>query len=296
MGGAFLSPHFNGSAYKNERLYEIVILLSIHSLYYNCEGMDKHSKPYLFVFLSALLFGISTPIAKLLIMDISPVALAGLLYLGAFLGLSLYSILSRTLNKPTAINKTEELELADLPWLSGAILTGGIIAPICLMIGLKHVTGFAASLMLNLEGLATVLIAVFFFKEHSGKRLWTALACMTLAGIFLSWEPYAGRLSITGPLLIVFAMFCWGIDNNLTRKISGKNAVQIARIKGLVAGATSMLIAYGLGQGVHFNLAVLSALFLGALSYGGSLALFVMSLRGLGSARTGVLLDRKSVV
>lgn len=251
--------------------------------------MDKNKKPYIFVFLSALFFGISPPIAKLLIKDIAPVALAGLLYIGAFLGISLYSILRRKLISPTTNNKMEELELTDIPWLAGAIITGGIIAPICMMLGLTYVTGFTASLMLNLEGLATVIIAVFFFREHAGKRLWIALACMTMAGIFLSWEPYQGKFSIVGPLLLVFAMVCWGIDNNLTRVISGKNTLHIAQIKGLVAGTTSMLIAYSLGLGVHFDARIMFALILGALSYGVSLVLFIEALKGLGSARTGIL-------
>lgn len=251
--------------------------------------MDKNRNPYFFVFLSALFFGISPPIAKLLIKDIAPVALAGLLYLGSFLGLSLYSMFSRKLINPKTNNKIEELELADIPWLVGAIITGGIIAPICMMVGLNYITGFTASLMLNLEGLATVIIAVFFFRENAGKRLWIALVCMTMAGILLSWEPYQGIFSIMGSFLLVFAMFCWGIDNNLTRKISGKNAVQIAQIKGLAAGTTSMLIAYSLGVGIHFDLMVLFALILGALSYGVSLVLFIEALKGLGSARTGTL-------
>ncbi|MBI5465770.1 MAG: EamA family transporter [Candidatus Kerfeldbacteria bacterium] len=236
---------------------------------------------------SAVLFGVSIPLAKLLIEDISPVALAGLLYLGAFVGLSLYSFMSKK-NEIGIYEKDAKLTRTDLPWLIGAIVTGGIIGPISMMIGLTFISGLSASLLLNLEGLATAVIAVFFFKENAGKRFWLALVCMTMAGVFLTWQPNQNNFSLTGPLLIILAMICWGIDNNLTRIISDKNPIQISKIKGLVAGVTSLLLALSLGANLMLGIKIIFALLLGAFSYGISLVFFIKALKGLGSSRTGM--------
>lgn len=244
-----------------------------------------YKRPILFIIISASLFGISAPLAKLLLKDISPIAMAGLLYLGAFAGLALYSLLFQT--KKTKPQKSASLEKNDLPWLAGAIISGGIIAPICLMTGLTLVTGFSASLLLNLEGVATVLIAVLIFRENSGKRLWLALLTMTIAGVFLSWDPNTGKFNVIGSLLIVVATVGWGIDNNLTRKISDKNPIQISMIKGLIAGTISLSLALILDQKVIMGISIFYALLLGAFSYGLSLVFFVNALRGLGASRVG---------
>ena len=172
-------------------------------------------------------------------------------------------------------------------WLIGAIIAGGVAAPISLMLGLNLVTGFSASLLLNLEGICTALIAVVIFRENSGKKFWLALLCMTAAGIIISWDPTQSKFSVLGPLLIVLAAFCWGIDNNLTRQISEKNPVQITWIKGLVAGSISLVLALILGNKISFSINILYALILGAFSYGISLVLFIQALKGLGSSRTG---------
>ncbi|MCG2825701.1 MAG: DMT family transporter, partial [Thermoplasmatales archaeon] len=239
--------------------------------------------PLVFIIISASLFGISTPLAKILVKDISPVALAGFLYLGAFAGLSLYSAVIKTESDKKAVS----LERKDFPWLAGAILTGGIIGPISMMMGLRLVSGFSASLLLNLEGIATAIIAVFFFKENAGKRLWLALICMIIAGIFLTWDPTQGRFNIVGPLFIIFAMVCWGIDNNLTRSISDKDPVQISKIKGFVAGTISLSLALFLGIRISLDFTIAFALLLGSFSYGISLVFFIKALEGLGSSRTG---------
>lgn len=242
-----------------------------------------NKSPLVFIIISASLFGISTPLAKILVKDISPVALAGFLYLGAFAGLSLYSAVIKTESDKKAVS----LERKDFPWLAGAILTGGIIGPISMMMGLRLVSGFSASLLLNLEGIATAIIAVFFFKENAGKRLWLALICMIIAGIFLTWDPTQGRFNIVGPLFIIFAMVCWGIDNNLTRSISDKDPVQISKIKGFVAGTISLSLALFLGIRISLDFTIAFALLLGSFSYGISLVFFIKALEGLGSSRTG---------
>jgi len=244
--------------------------------------LDK--RPILFIMVSAILFGLSAPLSKLLVKDIDPVLLAGFLYLGAFLGLTIYFIM--TWNR-SSIKKTSALERKDVPWLTGSIISGGIIAPIALMFGLTFVTGFSASLLLNLEGLATAMIAILIFKENAGRRLWIALLCMTIAGVFLSWDTNQGRFEIAGPLLIVIAMICWGIDNNLTRNISDKDPAQIVMIKGLVAGSISILIAFSMGTRITWNFNIAFALVVGAFSYGISIVFFIKALQGLGSFRTG---------
>lgn len=209
--------------------------------------LNKH--PLLFIMVSAALFGISPPLAKLLLNDIPPEALAGLLYLGAFIGLSLYSI-GRRKKGTDHYKRAAPLERKDFLWLAGAVLSGGVIGPISLMRGLTLVSGFSASLLLNLEGVATAVIAVSFFKEHGGKRLWLALGSMTVAGTFLTWDPGQGRFNIEGPLLVLFAMVCWGIDNNLTSLISDKDPIQIAKIKGFASGTISLSLGLTLGAKV----------------------------------------------
>lgn len=245
-----------------------------------------NKKPLLCVMLSAALFGISPPIAKLLVQDIPPVALAGLLYIGAFVGLFLFTIL-RKMTSSKALVKASPLEKKDIPWLAGAIFAGGIVAPIALMTGLTMVSGFATSLLLNLEGVATAIIAVLVFKEYAGRRLWLALLFMTVAGVFLTWNPDQGAIDLAGPLLIVLAMVCWGIDNNLTQHISNKDPTQIAQLKGIVAGATSLSLAVLLGMQIPIDATILYALILGSLSYGLSLVFFIKALEGLGSSRSG---------
>jgi len=245
-----------------------------------------YKRPFLFIIISASLFGISTPFAKLLVKEIPPVALAGFFYLGAFLGLSLYSMGSKK-GMTDSVKEVASLEKKDLPWLAGAILAGGIIAPISMLLGLSLVSGFSASLLLNMEGIATAIIAVFIFKENAGKRLWLALMSMTIAGLFLTWDPDQDKFNLAGPLLILAAMVCWGIDNNLTRNISDKDPIQIARIKGFVAGSISLCLALILGIKILLDFKIVFALLLGAFSYGISLVFFIKALEGLGSSRTG---------
>ncbi len=250
-------------------------------------SFDMKKQPLFYILISAAFFGISPPFAKMLVSDIPPVALAGLLYAGVFLGLSLYSLGRKSLSiKPDA--EKISLQGKDIPWLTAATVFGGIIAPISLMFGLSRTSGFSTSLLLNLEGVATAVIAVLFFKENAGKRLWWALACMTLAGVFLAWDPNRGEFNLPGPLMIVLSMVCWGIDNNLTRHISARDPIQIALIKGLVSGAASISLAYLLGMKIPWNVDIFKALLLGAFSYGISLVFFIKALEGLGSFRTGL--------
>lgn len=240
------------------------------------------ARPFVYIVLSAALFGISAPASKLLVSDIAPVALAGLLYLGAFLGLALLRL------SPLGGNGEEDaLKRSDLPYLAGAIVSGGVIAPILLMTGIATVTGIASSLLLNLEGVATALIAWLAFREAVGRRTWAALALMTVAGVLLALETGGGSSSGLGAALIVLAMLFWGLDNNLTSKIAGTGPRRIAMLKGLVAGTSSLALAFLLGQAPPLGPEMLAALVLGSLSYGASLVLFILALDSLGPARTG---------
>ena len=245
-----------------------------------------YKQPLIYIFISAALFGVSPPLAKLLVKNIPPVALAGFLYLGAFFGLAIYSIIRRTIF--TEKIESANLKREDYPWLIGAIVSGGVLAPICLMYGLSQISGFTTSLLLNLEGIFTAIIAVIFFRENAGKRLWLALICMTVAGVFLTWDSSQGKFNLIGPLFVTLSMICWGIDNNLTRNISIRNPLQITCIKGLVSGLVSLTVAYILGMDITWNLTIVYALLLGSFSYGISLVFFIKALEGLGSFRTGM--------
>jgi drug/metabolite transporter (DMT)-like permease len=232
--------------------------------------------------LSAILFGASTPFAKLLLGRADPWTMAGLLYLGAGLGLAIVHVARPILGLPAV---EAPLRRADLPWLGLVILAGGIGGPLLLMLGLARTDAAGASLLLNLEGLATMGIAWVVFRENVDRRLLFG-ACAILAGAaLLSWHGDAGLH--WGALFIAGACLCWGIDNNLTRRLSSADPVQIAMIKGLVAGTINLSLALADGAALPPPGTLLTAGVVGFLGYGVSLALFVLGLRHLGTARTG---------
>ena len=232
--------------------------------------------------LAAALFGASTPLAKLLIGDVSPLLLAGLLYLGSGLGLaSVRLIRDRGW-------KSSELTRAEWPWLLGAIFFGGMLGPVALMFGLTQTSGSTASLLLNLEAVLTAGIAWVVFKENADRRIVLGMAVIVAGGVVLSWPTDEGSSSSWfGPLAVALACLCWAIDNNLTRKVSASDAFFIAATKGVIAGAVNTGLALSLGAmlpGVGTTLVTMSV---GVAGYGFSLVFFVLALRGLGTARTG---------
>ncbi len=235
-----------------------------------------------YALLAATLFGASTPFAKLLVSDDAPVMLAGLLYLGSGIGLALLRIIrDRGWQSPN-------LGAAEWPWLLGAILFGGVLGPVALLLGLGYTTGSAASLLLNLEAVLTAVIAWVVFRESADKRIVLGMVAIVLGGIALSWQADADTSSnLLGPVLIALACLCWAIDNNLTRKVSASDALFIAGIKGLIAGTVNCVLALLLGLSLPAVLVVFSTMTLGLIGYGLSLVLFVLALRGLGTARTG---------
>lgn len=231
---------------------------------------------------AAALFGASTPFAKLLTGDMPPVLLAGLLYLGSGVGLALARLVRDGGFKPTGLSRSE------WPWLLGAVFFGGILGPVALMIGLVSTSGASASLLLNLEAVLTAVIAWVVFKENADRRIVWGMLAIVAGGVVLAWQTDASApIGAFGPVLIGLACLCWAIDNNLTRKVSASDALFIASIKGLIAGSVNTLLAVLLGATLP-NFATLSAtMAVGLLGYGISLVLFVLALRGLGTARTG---------
>ncbi len=227
---------------------------------------------------AALLFGAGTPLAKLLLSTVSPWLLAGLLYLGSGLGLALYRYLSRA-------HKVQLLP-REVPWFAGAIVAGGIVGPLLFLLGLSGMPASDASLLLNAEAVFTALLAWFVFKENFDRRIAMGMIVIVLGAVILSW-PDESRFSAVWPALAVLgACFAWGLDNNLTRKVSLSDASWIASIKGLVAGSVNLALAFVVGATLPPLPNAAGAMVVGFFAYGVSLALFVVGLRHLGTART----------
>jgi drug/metabolite transporter (DMT)-like permease len=233
--------------------------------------------------LSAVLFGASTPLAKALLGSVDPWMLAGLLYLGAGLGLAVVHGSRGVLRLPVI---EAPLRRSDMPWLAGVVVAGGIIGPLLLMLGLARTGAAGASLLLNLEGLATMGIAWLVFHENVDRRLLLGAFAILAGALSLSWQGQGAHVDL-GALLIAGACLAWGIDNNLTRKLSSADPVLIAMTKGLVAGTVNLTLALMQGATLPGVGTMLAAAVVGFFGYGVSLALFVLGLRHLGAARTG---------
>ena len=226
-----------------------------------------------------MLFGAGTPLAKWLLDAVDPWLLAGLLYLGSGVGLTVY----RRLCHAPAVR----LPRNDLPWFAGAILAGGIVGPVLLMIGLTGLPASGASLLLNAEGVFTALLAWFVFKENFDRRIALGMLAIMTGAVILSWPGEARFAGLWPTLAVLGACFAWGIDNNLTRKVSLTDATWIASVKGLVSGAVNLILAFSLGASMPALPTLAGAMVVGLLAYGVSLTLFVVALRHLGTARTG---------
>ena len=229
---------------------------------------------------AAVLFGASTPAAKVLSGEVPAFLLAGLLYASSGIGLAFWIALRSPADSPP-------LERADLPWLAGAVLSGGVAGPVLLMLGLVTAQASAASLLLNLEGVFTALIAWFVFKENFDRRIALGMGLIVAGGALASLEPATLGGVGSGALLIVAACLAWAIDNNLTRKVSAGDPVTIAAIKGIAAGAMNVSIALSMGNAWPTASQVIASGLVGLFGYGASLAMFVVALRELGAARTG---------
>ncbi|PWT98452.1 MAG: EamA family transporter [Candidatus Melainabacteria bacterium] len=246
---------------------------------------DKLPKQFAYLALAAaFLFGASTPACKVLLTHIHPAMLAGLLYLGSGIGLGTFSILKRFFVKqPT---NEAGLSRTELPWLAGAIVFGGIAAPLFLMYGLRASSASSASLLLNLEAAFTALIAWFVFRENVDRRVFLGMCAIVCGGLCLAYQPGESLSLSSSALPIVAACLCWAADNNLTRKVSGADPLISAGLKGFVAGVVNCFIALKIGDGIPETSVLIAACLVGLFSYGLSLSLYIRSLRHLGTART----------
>ena len=231
---------------------------------------------------AAVLFGASTPLAKQLLHEASPVLLAGLLYLGSGAGLGAIRLLRDRGWRTPVLSRSEWF------WLLLAIGFGGVLGPLALMLGLTHTPAATASLLLNLEAVLTALLAWIVFRENTDRRVMLGMALIVAGAVLLALpgSPQSTHVG-WGALLIVAACLCWALDNNFTRKVSASDALFIAGLKGLVAGVVNTGLALLLRTRFPSATVIAEAMSVGLLGYGISLVLFVLALRGLGSARTG---------
>jgi len=243
------------------------------------------TRAILYALLSAVLFGVSTPTAKAFLGSTDPMVLAGLLYCGAGVGVAFIRRVVRPMLSLSGMGQIA-LSRSDLRWLAGAIVAGGVVGPVLLMVGLVRTDAAAASLLLTLEGAATALMAWFLFHEHFDRRIALGMACLVAGALVLSWSGQPALSDILGPLAIIGACVAWGLDNNLTRKVSLADPLQIVELKGLVAGPVNVGLGLWMGGKIPGIPTIVAAGMVGFLSYGVSLVLFVVALRHLGSART----------
>lgn len=231
---------------------------------------------------AAALFGASTPLAKQLLRDLPPILLAGLLYLGSGIGLILIRLIrDRGWRMPSMTGN-------EWRWLLLAIGFGGVLGPLALMLGLARTQAASASLLLNLEAVLTALLAWIVFRENTNRRVVLGMALIVAGAVVLAWPGRSTGASLGwGALLIAGACLCWALDNNFTRKVAASDALFIAGIKGAAAGVVNTGLALLLGARTPSASAIAEAMTVGLFGYGASLVLFVIALRGLGSARTG---------
>jgi drug/metabolite transporter (DMT)-like permease len=250
----------------------------------------RFNNPVLYALIVAFLLGIGAPFTKLLLDYSDPIALAALLYLGSGTGLLVVRC-TGALTGRVRDHIEAPLRKSDLVWLCGGILIGGVAAPLTLMYSLPQTPAATASLLINFEAVATTVIAAVVFGEHIGRRVWTALVSITASCLLLTWDPGSPigiSLSATG-ILLASAFFA--LDSNLSQKISSKDPFPVAIVKGLAAAAVSFAIVFLVGQRFPDPVVGIIAMLFGFLSFGGLISvLFLMAIRGIGTARAGSLL------
>lgn len=228
---------------------------------------------------AALLFGAGTPLSKLLLGQSDPWVLAGLLYLGSGVGLAIYRLLAG-LPRP-------DIDRSSLGWTAGAVVSGGVIAPVLLMFALRMTSASSVSLLLNAEGVFTALLAGLVFKEHIGRRIAFGMLLIALGAVVLSWPTQTTPLALLPSVLALAACLAWAIDNNLTRRAADIDATWIAATKGIGSGIVNLALALLLGKRLPAAEMAGLAMLAGLMTYGVSLVMFVLALRQLGTARTG---------
>jgi drug/metabolite transporter (DMT)-like permease len=228
---------------------------------------------------AALLFGAAMPVTKLLVGQVDPWMLAGLLYIGSGLGLGTWRILTR--------QPWPSLAWKDIGWIAAAIVSGGMVAPVLLVFALARMNASSTSLLLNAEAVFTALLAWLVFREHIGRRIAFGMALIASGAVLLSW-PVRGEAPPLAPaVLVLAACMAWAIDNNCTRRAAELDATWLAATKGLVAGLVNLTLALVMGGSLPSLAHMGFAMITGLVTYGLSLVLFVLALRHVGTARTG---------
>lgn len=236
----------------------------------------------MYAIVAAALYAINVPFSKILLEYVEPTMMAAFLYLGAGLGMLVYSVVTKATGKEVP---TEPLTKKELPYTIAMVVLD-IIAPILLMFGIKSSNAANVSLINNFEIVATSLIALFVFKEVISKRLWIAIVLVTAASVILSFEGAGSFEFNIGSLFVFGACLCWGIENNCTRMISNKSSVEIVVIKGTFSGLGSLAVALTIGENIPSVLWMMCVLLLGFVAYGLSIYFYVMAQKDLGASKT----------
>jgi len=244
--------------------------------------MTQRPSAIFYAVLAAALYAISSPVSKLLLVEVPPTMMAALLYLGAGIGMSLIAFYRYRRGK---LKEEMRLTKKELPYTVGMIVLD-ILAPIFLMVGLTMTTPATVSLLNNFEIVATSLIALFIFKEFISRRLWIAIGLITVSSILLSVEDFSNLSFSFGSLLVLMASISWGFENNITRKLSVKDPLQVVILKGFGSGLGSLLISLALKETTTNILYIALTLLLGFVAYGMSIYLYVYAQRHLGAAKT----------
>jgi len=234
----------------------------------------------IFGIVAAMLFGLSAPVSKRLLLDLPPLLLASLLYLGAGIGLVAAAPFA-----PRRERREAPVRGEDVPLLAGIIVTGGILGPLLMLLGLQRVSGVAGSLLLNLEAVFTMLVAVVVFREHLSRRELGGASLIVGAAAVLGYAPGELRAQWVGVAFITLACLSWALDNNWTQRLSIRDPFAVVRIKTLGAGTCTFILALLLGQQIPRPSIVVGALVLGVFSYGISILLDAYALRYIGAAR-----------
>ena len=236
----------------------------------------------IFAILAAALYAINIPLSKILLKDVQATMMAAFLYLGAGMGMAIYSLLNKAIGRE---QKKESLTKKELPY-TVAMVVLDIIAPILLMFGITKTNSANVSLLNNFEIVATSLIALVIFKEVISKKLWLAIGLVTIASAILSFEGDGAFVFNNGSLLVLGASICWGFENNCTKMISNKSSEEIVIIKGCFSGLGSFIVALILGETIPSLKWILAVLLLGFVAYGLSINFYIMAQKELGAAKT----------
>lgn len=241
---------------------------------------DGRISAVVYAFAAALFYAINVPFSKTFLDNVAPTFMAAFLYLGAGAGVGIMYLFRRSGEEPSA-----RLAKKDLPYTFAMVLLD-IAAPILLMVGIRASTAASASLLGNFEIVATTAIAFLVFREHVTKRLWTAIALVTVASAILSFQGSESFDFSVGSFLVLGATVCWGVENNCTRSISHKSTYQIVTIKGIGSGTGSLVIALAVGERFPDMRQILSIMLVGFVAYGLSIFTYVKAQRVLGAAKT----------